>query len=186
MCCMLLAEIQDAKKSPSGHHRTALSGCIFATKACIDNRKKLLKQQYLTHMSPQYGKLRPSNSWDCFGCLVHPSNFNGFRILPSLLQRRHSPEANQTLLNVWPSPVLVHYICIFGGFRLSQNSLYVQVLCSPILAALLHNTWAAGISQTLRRGTRNGIMQLSLLTIFNRGRHLYFEGGHHVGHRPTF
>jgi len=34
---------QDAKsrqKSPSGHHPTTLSGYIFATKACIDNRKK--------------------------------------------------------------------------------------------------------------------------------------------------
>jgi len=29
-----------AKKSPSGHHRTTLSGYIFANKACIDNRKK--------------------------------------------------------------------------------------------------------------------------------------------------
>jgi len=29
-----------AKKSPSGHHRTTLSGYIFATKAHIDNRKK--------------------------------------------------------------------------------------------------------------------------------------------------
>jgi len=29
-------------KSPSGHHRTTLSGYIFAIKACIDNRKKLL------------------------------------------------------------------------------------------------------------------------------------------------
>jgi len=28
------------KKSPSGHHPTTLSGYIFATKACIDNRKK--------------------------------------------------------------------------------------------------------------------------------------------------
>ena len=28
------------KKSPSGHHRTNLSGYIFATKACIDNRGK--------------------------------------------------------------------------------------------------------------------------------------------------
>ena len=28
------------KKSPSGHHRATLSGCIFATKARIDNRKK--------------------------------------------------------------------------------------------------------------------------------------------------
>jgi len=30
------------QKSPSGHHHTTLSGYIFATKACIDNRKKLL------------------------------------------------------------------------------------------------------------------------------------------------
>ena len=29
-----------SKKSPSRHHRTTLSGHIFATKACIDNRKK--------------------------------------------------------------------------------------------------------------------------------------------------
>jgi len=29
-----------AKNSPSGHHRTPLSGYIFATKARIDNHKK--------------------------------------------------------------------------------------------------------------------------------------------------
>jgi len=28
------------QKSPSGHHRTILSGYVFATKARIDNRKK--------------------------------------------------------------------------------------------------------------------------------------------------
>jgi len=39
------------QKSPSGHHRTTLSGYIFATKPRIDNRKKLVKQQYLLHMS---------------------------------------------------------------------------------------------------------------------------------------
>jgi len=47
-------KIQDAKhrqKSPSGHHRTNLLGYFFATKACIDNQKKIVKQQYLLHMS---------------------------------------------------------------------------------------------------------------------------------------
>jgi len=39
-----------AKNSPSGHHRTSLSGHIFAIKAHIDNWKKLVKQQYLLHM----------------------------------------------------------------------------------------------------------------------------------------
>jgi len=43
-CCTWLAENTGrkkvAKKSPSGHHSTNLSGYIFATKARIDNRKK--------------------------------------------------------------------------------------------------------------------------------------------------
>jgi len=38
-----------------------------------------------------------------------PANFNRFRILASLLQRRRSTEANQTLHNVWLSPRLVQY-----------------------------------------------------------------------------
>jgi len=42
-----------------------------------------------------------------------------------------------------------------------QNSLYVQVLRSPILTALLHGTSAAGVGQTLRRRTTYAIMELS-------------------------
>jgi len=40
-----------AKKSPSGHHPTSLSGHIFAIEARVENRKKIVKQQYLFHMS---------------------------------------------------------------------------------------------------------------------------------------
>jgi len=36
-----------AKNSPSGHHRTILSGYVFATKAFIDNRK----EDFLTSIS---------------------------------------------------------------------------------------------------------------------------------------
>jgi len=56
MCCERLAENtarkKIAKKSPSGHHPTALSGYIFAIQAHIHSRKKLVKHQYLPHMSP--------------------------------------------------------------------------------------------------------------------------------------
>jgi len=41
-----------------------------------------------------------------------------------------------------------------------QNSLCVQVMHSPILAALLHGPRAVGVSQTLQHGTRYGIMEL--------------------------
>jgi len=62
---------------------------------------------------------------------------------------KNSTEVSQTLQDVWPSAGLVRYIYIFGGccplrdFCQLQNSLYVQVLRSPILPALLHGTPAA-------------------------------------------
>jgi len=96
-----------------------------------------------------------------------PANFNKFRVLASLLQRRRSLEANQALHDVWLSPGLVRCIYIYGGscplteFCQVQNSLCVQVLRSPILAALLHGTGAAGVSQNLRHAARNGITELS-------------------------
>ena len=64
MCCSRLAANAGPKsrqKSPSGHHPTTLSGYIFATKTCIDNRKKVVKQQYLFHMSSQYGERQPTS-----------------------------------------------------------------------------------------------------------------------------
>jgi len=57
-------EMQDpkiAKNWLSWHHRTTLSGYIFANKALIDNRKKSVKQQYLLHMSAQHGELWPTS-----------------------------------------------------------------------------------------------------------------------------
>ena len=94
------------------------------------------------------------------------ANFNWFRVLPSLLQRRRSPEANQTvrcLVVSWDGTLYIHFrgSCPLAEFCPVHNSLYIQVLCSRILAALLHGTLAAGISQTLQHGIRNGITELS-------------------------
>jgi len=72
MCCTRLAEIQDAKSSPSAHHRTNLSGYVVPTKACISTIEKIVKQQYILDMVPQYGKPRPISGWDRFTTLGHP------------------------------------------------------------------------------------------------------------------
>jgi len=116
-----------------------------------------------------------------------------FRVFASLMHRRRSTEVNQTLHDVWPSPALVHYIYIFGGSCLVTEfcqvhiSPCVQVLRSPILASLLHSTRALGRQPNFAAWyKRNGTTELSLLVIFNRGRHLYSEGGHHVGHMLIF
>jgi len=37
--------------------------------------KKLVKQQYLLHMSSQYDELRPTNGWGRFVSLGHPNKF---------------------------------------------------------------------------------------------------------------
>jgi len=177
------------QKSPSGNYRTTLSGCRLSSQLRHVSTigEKLVKQQYLVQTFPQYGELRRTNGWDLLVGLGHPCKFNGFRVLASLLQRRRSPEANQTLHDVWPSPGLVHYIYTFGGswplteFCPMQNSLYVQVLRSRILAALLHGTPAAGVSQTLPRGTRNGIAELS-----QRAPPIFGRAGIMLGIGPHF
>ena len=38
----------------------------------------MLKQQYLLHISSQYGELRPTNSWDRFWSLGHPQQISTF------------------------------------------------------------------------------------------------------------
>jgi len=56
--------MQDTKKSPkiaiwaSSHKFVGLY--LRNQKARIDNGKKIVKQQYLLQMSPQYGELRPT------------------------------------------------------------------------------------------------------------------------------
>jgi len=160
------------KKSPSENHRTTLSGYIFAIKACIDNWTKFIKQQYLLHMFLQYGELRPTNGWDLLASLEHPSKFQrvsrlAFVTAPTSLNGGQQNFAGCLAVS-WAGTLYIGLYTFWGScpvteFCLLQNSLCVQVLRSPILAALLRGTRAAAVSQTLWRGTRN----------FCRGRHLY-------------
>jgi len=101
---MWLAENTGCKKSQKIRHQGTiaqlLSGCIFATKACIESRKKLVKQQYITtrpHNMVNLGPLMAEIGLQVWGT---PADFNGFSVLASLLQRRRSPEANQALHDV--------------------------------------------------------------------------------------
>ena len=83
-----------------------------------------------------------------------PGNFNGFRVLSTLLQRRRSTEVNQTLHYVWPSPGLVRYIytfrisCPLTEFCHVQNSLCAH-LCtiaqvSRAISSQLRHLWTIG------------------------------------------
>jgi len=98
MCCSQLAantgRKKSRKKSPSGHHRTTLSGCIFATTARIDNRKKMLSSNISStclHNTVNFGPLAAEIVSLVWGT---PANFNGFRVL-ACVTARHSSSRRQ-------------------------------------------------------------------------------------------
>jgi len=90
--------MQDPKNRQNatfGHHCTTLSGYIFATKACINNqKKKLVKQQWLPRMSSEYGVLRTTSGWDLLASLGHPSTFQRVLSLGSVTAP-HSSSGHQ-------------------------------------------------------------------------------------------
>jgi len=122
----------------------------------------MVKQQYLLHMSLQYGKLWPTNGWDRFGSFGAPQQISvGFlcwlRYCIDVAYRR------PTKLCTMFGCVLDWYIfvgsCSLTEFCQVQNSLCIQVLPCSILAALLNSTLQRA-SAKLWRGTRNRITEL--------------------------
>jgi len=86
-----------AKKSPYGHHHPNLSGYIFATKARIDNWKKLLSRNISStcpHNMVNFGPLAAEIGPVVWGT---PANFNGFCILAALLHGTLVVGVRQTL-----------------------------------------------------------------------------------------
>jgi len=119
-CCTRLAVNEGRKKSPSVHHRTTLSGYIFAITARIDNRKNLLHGNIFPTCPHNMMNFGPLTAEICWWVWSTPANFNGFRVL----------------------------------------------------ATLLHGTIVVGVNRTLRR--------------WIQGSTYIWQGGHHVGHWPTF
>jgi len=98
MCCTWLAGNAGPKNSPSGHHRTTLSGYIFATKAGIDNRKKNLLNSNISPTSlysmADFSPLAADIVLLVWGT---PANINGFRVLAALLHGTLVVGISQTL-----------------------------------------------------------------------------------------
>jgi len=69
-------KIQDAKATKNRHLGTIAQLCRTISsqlKHVSTIGKKLVKQQYLLHISSQYGKLRPTSGWDRSSNLGHRS-----------------------------------------------------------------------------------------------------------------
>ena len=153
-----------AKNSLSVHHRTTLSGCIFATKACIDNRKKTCSTIISLPHDLEYGELRLLAAEIVSGVWGTPANFNGFRVLASLLQRRRSPAANQTLHDVWCLPGCYTIYTFSGALAPGRILPGAKFTLRPRLAFLYIGSVTARHSSIGRQpncGEVQGITELS-------------------------
>ena len=124
MRCTRLAGNTGHKNDAKNRHLRTIAQLCLAISSQLGHvptiGKKLIKQRYVLHMSPQYGELRPTNGWNPSGSLRHPCKFQRVSRLGSVTAR--------------------HLV--------------------------------VGVSQTLRRWTE--------------GATCVRQGGHHVGHWPTF
>jgi len=110
-----------------------------------------------------------------------PANFNRFRVLALLLQQRRSPEASQTLNDVWPSPRLLHYIHIFRALAPGPNGILPGskfTLRASLAFTYIGNITARHSSSVVQRASVKlcGVVQGMELPNVRRGRHLYLDG----------
>ena len=122
----------------------------------------------------EFGLLAAEISSLVWGILA---NFNGFCVLASLLQRHRSTEANQTLRDVLPSPGLVRYIYIFRG------SCPVMEFLPGAKFTLRPSLVLSYIGSVTARHSSSG-RQLNWVRA--EGATYIRQGGHQVGHWPTF
>jgi len=154
--------------------------------ACIHDRKKAFKQQHLPQMSSQYGKLRPTDGWDWFGSLGHPSKFQCISYLwfvtAAKSLTRGQPNVARSLAISWARMLYIH----FRGLLPSDGIL-------PPAKFTLRLTLAFYIGSVTARHASSG-RQPNFVAwyiewnygTFAEGATYIRLGGHHVGHRPTF
>jgi len=175
------------QKSPSAHHRTTLSRCIFATKACISNWKKNLLNTNMSSSCPHTSELRPINGWDLLARLGHPSKFQRVSHLAFVTAVMTLTGGQPNFARCLPSPALLHYIYIFGGSFRWQNFAWCKVHFASKSCVLMY--WQRYCTALQQRAWAKlcGVVHGMDLPNFDRGEGATYiwHDSHHVRHRPT-
>jgi len=146
MCCTRLAENTGRKNHAKSRHLLTITQLYRAISSQLKHistiRKKLIDQQYLLHKVSQYGEHRPTNGWDRCGSLGHSSKFQ--RVSSWLHYCTDVTQWKSTKLCTmfggllgWYTGYIFAVSCPVTEFCQVQNSPCIQVLCYPMLAALL-------------------------------------------------
>jgi len=180
MWCRRIVENSGRKKSPKIHHVGTIAQLCWAVSSQLRHLSTIGKKLLNSNISAcpysmaNFGPLTAVIGSEVSGA---PANLNGFRVLASLLQRHRSPETNQTLHDVWPSPGLVRYVYIFGGsFPPWWNFSRCKIHFTSKSSVLLY--WQRYCTALQQRASAKlcGVVQGMELRNFRRRRHLYSAG----------
>ena len=148
--------------------------------------EKLVKNSNIFPMSPQYCELRPTKGWDRLASLGHPCKFQRVSRLGSIVTAATSLTGGQPNCTMFGR--LLGWYCTFSGalapcgilpgtkFTLhpSRSFSYIGSVTARHSSSGNQPNFAAWYSEwkygTFAEGACTSIRQ----------------GGHHVGHRPTF
>jgi len=97
MCCTRLAGNAGRKNRHLGTIARLYRAISSQLRHVLTIGKKLVKQQYVLNMAPQYGEFHPLMAKVGSGVWGTPANFNGFRVLATLLHRTLVVGVSQTL-----------------------------------------------------------------------------------------
>jgi len=135
MCCTRLAENTGRKN----YAKVAI--CAPSHKGMYRQSEKLVKHQYLLHMSSQYGELRPTNGWNLLVGFGHLSKFKrvlrlGFGTAPTSLNGGQ-PNFERCLAVFCAGALCIHFWRNFARCKIHYASkscvlLYSQRYCTAL------------------------------------------------------
>jgi len=174
-----------AKNSPSGHHRTTLSFCIFATKASIDNRKKNLLNNNISstcpHNTANFGPLTAEIGLPVWGTQQISMGFASCLRYCSDVAHRRLTKRCTMFGRLLAGTLYIH----FRGRLPSDGILPAEKFTlRPSLAFSYIGSVAARYSSSRRQPNSAAWYKEWHYRTFAEGANYIRLGGHHVGLRP--
>jgi len=165
------------------HHRKVFLAISLQLRHVSTIRKKLATQQYLFHLSSHYGELRPTNGWDRFGSLGHPSKFQpvlrlGFITAPTSFNR--GQQNFGCLVVSCAGTLYIHFwelqLAKFRKGAPLRNLASCKIHFASKSCVLLY--WHHYCTALKQRASAKlcGVVQGMELRNFRRERHLYLAG----------
>jgi len=175
------------KKLLCMHRRTTLSGCIFATKVRIDNpEKNLLNSNIFSTCAHNMANFGP-NGWDRLASLGHPSKFQRVSRLAFVTAATSltggQPIFVWCLAVCWAGTLYMHFRELLPPDRIFPGAKFT--LRPSLVFAYIGSVTAWHSSSRHQPNFAASYKEWNYGT-FAEGATYIRQGGHHVGHRPTF